>query len=118
MVSLRRERVRREARRFERLDAIDRPASVRAIEVDRLARELRTRVRGEVRFDAGSRALYATDGSNYRHTPIGVVIPRDRSDVITTVGASESDPLFWTVTLSEADVELFPAASYALATIV
>ncbi len=30
---------------------------------------------GEVRFDAGSRALYATDGSNYRQVPIGVVIP-------------------------------------------
>ena len=27
-------------------------------------------------FDDGSRALYATDSSNYRQTPIGVVIPR------------------------------------------
>ena len=33
--------------------------------------------RGEVRFDAGSRALYATDASNYRQVPIGVVVPRD-----------------------------------------
>ena len=40
---------------------------------------------GEVRFDAGSRALYATDGSNYRQVPIGVVIPRDVDDVIATV---------------------------------
>jgi hypothetical protein len=31
-----------------------------------LERALRTRIRGEVRFDAGSRALYATDASNYR----------------------------------------------------
>ncbi len=29
-----------------------------------------------MRFDAGSRALYATDGSNYRQVPIGVVVPR------------------------------------------
>jgi FAD/FMN-containing dehydrogenase/Fe-S oxidoreductase len=47
--------------------------------------ELRQKIRGEVRFDEGSRALYATDASNYRHIPIGVVIPRDEDDVIATV---------------------------------
>lgn len=31
-----------------------------------LERELAAMVRGEVRFDSGSRALYATDASNYR----------------------------------------------------
>ena len=46
-----------------------------------LERALRSRVEGEVRFDAGSRALYATDGSNYRQTPIGVVIPKNVRDV-------------------------------------
>ena len=35
------------------------------------------RSKGEVRFDDGSRALYATDASNYRQVPIGVVIPQD-----------------------------------------
>ncbi|HEV2500267.1 MAG TPA: FAD-binding oxidoreductase, partial [Terriglobia bacterium] len=50
-----------------------------------LAKALRQKLKGEVRFDAGSRALYATDSSNYRHTPIGVVIPRDVEDVIATV---------------------------------
>ena len=40
---------------------------------------------GEVRFDAGSRALYATDGSNYRQVPIGVVVPKSKEDVIATV---------------------------------
>jgi FAD/FMN-containing dehydrogenase/Fe-S oxidoreductase len=52
-----------------------------------LERELTRTVRGEVRFDRGSRALYATDGSNYRQIPIGLVIPRDRDDVIAAVGA-------------------------------
>ncbi len=42
-------------------------------------------IQGEVRFDAGSRALYATDGSNYRQVPIGVVIPESIDDVIATV---------------------------------
>lgn len=50
-----------------------------------LASELRARVRGEVRFDNGSRALYATDSSNYRQIPIGVVVPREVNDVIETV---------------------------------
>ncbi|RKN10226.1 FAD-binding and (Fe-S)-binding domain-containing protein [Streptomyces radicis] len=43
---------------------------------DALASALRERVDGEVRFDAGSRAAYATDASNYRQIPIGVVLPR------------------------------------------
>ena len=30
----------------------------------------------------GSRALYATDASNYRQVPIGVVLPRDAEDVV------------------------------------
>lgn len=49
----------------------------RALEAD-----LRRAVAGEVRFDGGSRGLYATAGSNYRQVPIGVVIPRDANDVI------------------------------------
>jgi FAD/FMN-containing dehydrogenase/Fe-S oxidoreductase len=48
---------------------------------------LRQVVRGEVRFDAATRALYATDGSNYRQVPIGLVIPRDEADVVATVTA-------------------------------
>src|ERR1700676_2833133 len=52
-----------------------------------LERELKRAVKGEVRFDRGSRALYATDGSNYRQIPIGLVVPRDAEDVIATVAA-------------------------------
>src|SRR5580704_2227203 len=50
-----------------------------------LAEALLSEVRGEVRFDRGTRALYATDGSNYRQVPIGVVLPRDADDVLATV---------------------------------
>jgi FAD/FMN-containing dehydrogenase/Fe-S oxidoreductase len=46
-----------------------------------LAAELRQAIRGEVRFDAVSRALYSTDASIYEIEPIGVVIPRDADDV-------------------------------------
>nr|WP_223243129.1 FAD-binding and (Fe-S)-binding domain-containing protein [Streptomyces sp. CBMA123] len=41
-----------------------------------MERALRAEVDGEVRFDAGSRGAYATDGSNYRQVPLGVVVPR------------------------------------------
>src|SRR5215469_10342163 len=50
-----------------------------------LASELRASISGEIRFDEGSRALYATDGSNYRQVPIGVVIPKTIDDVVQTV---------------------------------
>src|SRR5438552_14818427 len=50
-----------------------------------LAAALKREIKGEVRFDDGSRALYATDASNYRQVPIGVVMPRDATDVIATV---------------------------------
>ncbi|HEY4440639.1 MAG TPA: FAD-binding and (Fe-S)-binding domain-containing protein [Candidatus Elarobacter sp.] len=55
-----------------------------------LERALRASVRGEVRFDDGSRALYATDASNYRQVPIGVVIPRDADDVVAAVAAARA----------------------------
>ena len=40
-----------------------------------------------MRFDRGSRALYAADASNYRQVPIGLVIPQDEGDVIATIMA-------------------------------
>src|SRR5438552_1708296 len=58
------------------------PTSVR---VGALERDLRAEVRGDVRFDDGSRTLYATDASNYRQVPIGVVLPRDADDVVRAV---------------------------------
>jgi len=42
----------------------------------RLEADLRAQVDGEVRFDAGSRAAYSTDASNFRQVPIAVVVPR------------------------------------------
>ena len=51
----------------------------------RLARALSRSISGEVRFDEGSRALYATDASSYRQVPIGVVVPRTMDDVVTAI---------------------------------
>src|SRR5216683_1204715 len=62
-----------------------RRAALPTADTQALAHELRASIRGEVRFDEGSRALYATDGSHYRQVPIGVVLPRGIEDVIQTV---------------------------------
>jgi FAD/FMN-containing dehydrogenase/Fe-S oxidoreductase len=50
-----------------------------------LQSDLRERVRGEVRFDAGTRAVYAHDSSNYRQVPFGVVVPKDSDDVVAAI---------------------------------
>src|SRR5690606_39572769 len=52
-----------------------------------LARVLRARIAGEVRFSDGDRGLYADDASNYRFPPLGVVIPRSVDDVVATIAA-------------------------------
>ena len=48
---------------------------------------LKATLRGDVRFDMGSRALYAADASNYRQLPVGVVLPRDAADVEAALAA-------------------------------
>jgi len=55
------------------------------MDTKRLAEKLRRQVAGSVSFKAGTRALYAMDGSNYRQVPIGVVIPRTIEDVIAAM---------------------------------
>jgi FAD/FMN-containing dehydrogenase len=57
------------------------------IDVRGLQTALSRAIEGEVRFDDGSRALYATDASNYRQVPIGVVVPRTIEDVVRAVAA-------------------------------
>ncbi len=66
-------------------DRVATPALFPFLKASPLEAALRRHLRGEVRFDSGSRALYATDGSNYRQVPIGIVVPRDKEDVIATV---------------------------------
>ncbi|MTD56040.1 FAD-binding and (Fe-S)-binding domain-containing protein [Amycolatopsis pithecellobii] len=53
-----------------------------------LADALRSRVDGEVRFDAGSRAAYSTDGSNFRQVPLGVVLPRTIEAAVEAVAVA------------------------------
>lgn len=50
-----------------------------------LEKDLKKKIKGEVRFDDGSRALYSTDASNYRQIPIGVVLPASEEDIVNTI---------------------------------
>src|SRR5437899_1547549 len=61
-----------------------------------LADALKRAIRGEVSFDAGAQALYATDASNYRHVPIGLVTPRTTDDLIATISIcrEQGAPIF------------------------
>ena len=54
-----------------------------AVDVRALRRDLEAAVDGEVRFDDGSRAAYATDASSFRQVPVAVVVPH-------TVDAAET----------------------------
>jgi len=55
------------------------------METAQLEQELKKSVLGEVRFDPYSRAMYSTDASIYQIEPIGVVLPRNKEDVIATI---------------------------------
>jgi FAD/FMN-containing dehydrogenase/Fe-S oxidoreductase len=54
---------------------------------------LRDRVDGEVRFDAGSRATYSTDSSNFRQVPLGVVLPRTIEAAVEAVAVCREHDL-------------------------
>src|SRR3982074_1157865 len=77
----------RDARNDTQMKYRDRIQDINA-DAAAVASALKREIKGEVRFDDGSRALYSTDASNYRQVPIGVVMPRNADDVIATVALS------------------------------
>ncbi|MEO3780468.1 FAD-binding and (Fe-S)-binding domain-containing protein [Micromonospora sp. B11E3] len=58
---------------------------IATFDVESLATRLNGVLRGTARHDAGRRALYATDASNYRVVPDLVVIPADVDDLAAAV---------------------------------
>jgi len=65
-------------------EAFRQPSPLQDID-DALAARLKARTTGEVRFDALSRTIYATDASIYEVVPRGVVLPKTVADVVATV---------------------------------
>jgi len=62
----------------------------------RLREDLSPQIRGEVKCDALTNALYATDGSLYQIPPLGVVAPKDGGDVqqVVRYATQERIPIF------------------------
>jgi len=56
------------------------------VDTEKLRQALADQVDGEVRFDAGSRAACAHDGSNYRKPPLGMVLPRTPDAAAAAIG--------------------------------
>jgi FAD/FMN-containing dehydrogenase/Fe-S oxidoreductase len=76
----------RQLRRVALPDPVTRaPGPAEGIDLSGLAADLHAAVDGEVRFDAGSRAAYSTDASNYRQVPLGVVLPRTVEAAVAAV---------------------------------
>jgi FAD/FMN-containing dehydrogenase/Fe-S oxidoreductase len=63
------------------------PEGADEVDLVSLERALKRAVKGEVLFDAGHRAIYSHDSSNYRQPPLGVVVPRGEDDVVAAVAA-------------------------------
>jgi len=57
-------------------------------DLDEFFAALRGRVEGEVRTDAMTRVLYATDASIYQVEPLGVLIPRSVDDLEAAVATA------------------------------
>jgi FAD/FMN-containing dehydrogenase/Fe-S oxidoreductase len=70
-----------------KLPRVAKPFQGTATAMQALEADLRRNVRGEVRFDQGSKALYASDASNYRQVPLAVVVPSDVDDLLETLAA-------------------------------
>ena len=70
---------RRSARRLTSV----RKSGMGEAEREGLGRALAQAMQGQVRFDSTVRAAYASDSSNYRQVPLGVVFPTDHADVQT-----------------------------------
>jgi FAD/FMN-containing dehydrogenase/Fe-S oxidoreductase len=58
------------------------------VDIAALERRLTETVSGQVSFDAGTRALYTMDASNYRQVPVAVVVAADADDAVATVAAA------------------------------
>lgn len=55
------------------------------VAVQRLGVALASAIAGEARFDDAARAAYASDASNYRQVPVGVVLPKTVEDIVTAL---------------------------------
>ena len=60
-------------------------------QINKIGKEISSKVVGKTLFDDFSRGRYSTDASVYQIKPIGVVLPRDTNDVLNVMEYSQQN---------------------------
>ena len=58
-------------------------------QINKIAKEIQSKIKGKVLFDHFSRGRYSTDSSLYQMMPVGVVLPQDTNDVLELMNYSQ-----------------------------
>ena len=64
-------------------------------QIQKIGKEISSKVSGNTLFDEFSRGRYSTDASVYQIKPLGVVLPKDTNDILNIMNYSQrnSSPL-------------------------
>ena len=62
-------------------------------QINKIGKEISSKVAGKTLFDDFSRGRYSTDASVYQIKPIGVVLPRDTNDVLNVMEYSQQNSI-------------------------
>ena len=62
-------------------------------QINKIGKEISSKVAGKTLFDDFSRGRYSTDASVYQIKPIGVVLPRDTNDVLNVMEYSQKNSI-------------------------
>ena len=62
-------------------------------QINKIGKEISSKVEGKTLFDDFSRGRYSTDASVYQIKPIGVVLPRDTNDVLNVMEYSQQNSI-------------------------
>ena len=60
-------------------------------QIQKIGKEISSKVDGKTLFDEFSRGRYSTDASVYQIKPLGVVLPKDTNDVLSLMEYSQKN---------------------------
>ena len=62
-------------------------------QINKVSKELQSKIKGKVLFDPFSRGMYSTDSSLYQINPLGAVLPKDQNDVLNLMEYSQKNSI-------------------------